>query len=617
MRKARKIWSSKAAVCALLGVLAGGLIFLTSPALAAPEAPTTEAASAVTGTSATLNGTLNPGASGTAGYYFVYGGGGVCEGAATEPGEEKTGQGIAVSAVAKLEAKTEYTFCVVATHLEGETPESTFGAPLSFTTPGSAPVTEGGGLSNLTPFSVTVSTLVDPENEVTSCIFEYGETSAFGSMVPCEPGSLEGSGSQPVSASFTSLTPGTTYHYRVVAINGEGTTEGTEGEFTTLSLEAPIVDGESSSKVTSVGAQLEALVNPNYQEATYAFEYATNNSLTGATTVAGAGPLPAGFGDQPTSVAIGGLQPRTTYYYRVVAENETGPTDGPIGEFTTLATPIVTTAAAQEISRTMVSVSGTVNPGGVPTLAHVAFISQEGYKAGAEDPYAGEGGHTTPNANVGLDYTAHSIGAIQLRELKPGTTYHYAVVATNSVGTTIGPDATFTTSPPTPPVAVTGEATGVTQTAATLAGTVNTSGLRTSMYFEVGESPTLGLPELASIVPGSESGTTVSISISFGNYLPPGTTFYYRARADNADGVSYGAVKTFTTASFPAPPTLTSPPLLVLPPAPPAPKTGHTAPKKKHRSNSQKLAKALKACAKKPKSKRAACRKRAHKKYKK
>ncbi|HEY2767178.1 MAG TPA: hypothetical protein VGI76_02920 [Solirubrobacteraceae bacterium] len=622
MRKARKIWSSKTAVFALLGVLAGGLIFLTSPALAAPEAPTTEAASGVTGTSATLNGTLNPGASGEAGYFFLYGGGGTCEGANTEPSAEQSGQSIPVSAaVTKLEAKTEYTFCMVATHLEGETPESTVGAPLNFTTPGSAPVTEGGGLSNLTPFSVSASTLVDPENEVTSCIFEYGETSAFGSTVPCEPGSLEGSGSQPVSASFTSLTPGTTYHYRVVAINGEGTTEGAEGEFSTLPLEAPIVDGESTSKVTSASAQLEALVNPNYQETTYAFEYATNNAFTGAITVAGAGPLPAEFADQPTSVAIGGLQPRTTYYYRVVAENETGPTEGPIGEFTTLATPIVTTGAAQEVSRTMANVSGTVNPGGVPTLAHVAFISQEGYEAAggaeAENPYAGEGGRVTPNANVGLDYTAHSTGTIQLRELKPGTTYHFAVVATNSVGTTIGPDATFTTSPPTPPVAVTGEATGVTQTAATLTGTVDTSGLRTSMYFEVGEVPTLGFPELASIVPGSESGTTVSISISFGNYLPPGTTFYYRARASNADGVSYGAVKSFTTASFPAPPTLTSPPLLVLPPAPPAPKTGHTAPKKKPLSNSQKLAKALKACAKKPKSKRASCKRQARKKYKK
>jgi hypothetical protein len=592
----RRVSSSRIAACAALSAFAGGLIFPAAPALAAPEMPTTEAASAVTGTSAILHGTLNPKASGTAGYHFVYNNNGTCEGPTTEPVEEATGKGIKVSSpVTKLEGKTEYTFCVVATHLKG-----------------------GGEVSSRTPFSASAFTLVDPENEVTSCIFEYGKTLTFGSTVSCEPGSLEGSGLQFVSGTFAGLTPSTTYHYRVVATNGSGKTEGTAGEFSTLTLEAPIVDGESAAKVTSTGAQLEAQVNPNYQETTYAFEYATNEALTGATKVAGASSLLAEFGDRPTGVAISGLQPRTIYYYRVATTNGTGPTNGPVQSFTTLAEPIVTTGAAQQVSRTMANVSGTVNPGGLPTSAHIAYISQEGYEAaggaGAEDPYAGEGGRTTPNAKVGeSDYTAHSIGTIQLRELEPGTTYHFAVVATNSVGTEIGPDATFTTLPATPPVAITGEAVGVTQTAATLTGTVDTRGLHTMMDFEVGETPALGSPELASVLPGSGSGTTVSISISFGNYLPPATTFYYRARASNADGVSYGAVKSFTTASFPAPPTLSSPPLLVLPQAPPPIKTQLPAPKKKAPSTAQKLAKALKACAKKPKSKRAACRKQARK----
>jgi hypothetical protein len=613
MRKAWRASGNGIVACAVLGALVGGGTFLASPALAAPETPTTEAASAVTGTSAIFHGTLNPGASAQAGYYFAYGRGGACQGATTEPGEEKSGEAIKVStAVAKLEAKTEYTFCVVATHAE----ESTLGLPVTFTTLGSAPVIEVGEVSARTPFSAAIFAFVNPESEATSCVLEYGETSALGNVVPCEQGTVGGSEPQFVSASFGGLTPGATYHYRFVAANAEGTTEGTEGEFSTLPLEAPIFEGENASKVTSTGAQLEAQINPNYQKTTYAFEYATNESFAGATTVAGAAPLPAEFAGEPVSVAISGLQPRTTYYYRVTATNASGTLQQlTFQSFTTLDTPIVTTDAAQQVSRTTANISGTVNPGGVPTSAHIAYISQEAYAAGAPNPYGAFGGYTTPNVSVpGSDYTPHNIGTVDLRELKPGTTYHYAVVATNSVGTKIGPDATFTTSPPTPPVAVTGEAVGVTQTAATLTGTVDTRGLRTTVSFEVGETPALGFPEQASVVPGSESGTTVSISMSFGNYLPPGTTFYYRARASNADGVRYGAVKSFTTASFPAPPTLSSSPLLVLPKAMPSTETGVPTPRKS--STSQKLAKALKACAKKPKSKRAACRRQARKKYK-
>jgi hypothetical protein len=80
--------------------------------------------------------------------------------------------------------------------------------------------------------------------------------------------------------------------------------------------------------------------------------------------------------------------------------------------------------------------------------------------------------------------------------------------------------------------------------------------------------------------------------------------------------VSEGAIKSFTTASYPAPPTLVSPPLLPQQTVPPAaPKVKVLAPKKKAPTKAQKLAKALKTCAKKPKSKRAACQKQARKKY--
>ncbi len=599
---------------ALLSALIGTLVFSAAPALAAaPETPTTEAATAVTGTTAIFHGELNPNASGTAGYFFVYGANPNCEGPTTEQAAEVTGEGIKVSSpVSGLEGNTAYSYCIVATHFEEETgtTETAFGLPVPFTTEAIKPTTEGGEVSAVTPFSASVNTFVNPQNQTTSCVFEYGETSSFGSSVACEPSSLEGTETQFVAGAISELTPATLYHYRVVVTNATGATQGTEGEFTTLTLEAPIVDSETSLEVTSSGAKLEAQVNPNYQETTYAFEYATNEALTGATSVPGEGPLPAGFGDQPASVTISGLQPRTTYYYRVAATNGTGTTNGPlpVKSFTTLAVPVVTTSAAQEPTRTTAEISGTVNPGGIPTSYYVIYVSQEDYEkaiAHSEEPYAS--GRFTPEVSVGSDFATHAVGPVQLRELTPGVAYRFAVVATNSLGTTTGPELTFTTSAPTPPNAVTGDPTGVTQVSATLTGSVDTRGLQTILSFEFGRTPALGSPELASIT--SESGTTVQIAASFGTYLQPETTYYYRATASNSDGVSQGAIKSFTTPAFTGLPTVTPTPLLVLPPVPPV------KPPVKPPTKAQRLAKALKACNKKPKSKRAACRKAARKKY--
>lgn len=632
MRNAWGVSGGKVVVSAVLSAFVAVLV-MAAPALAAVETPVTEAPTEVTGTSATFHGTLNPGASGEAGYYFMYAGGTEesCEGPMTKPGAEKAGEAIKVSTqVTKLEALTKYTYCVVATHLEGETAETAVGSLQTFETPASAPVIEGGEVisGSVTPKSVSLSALINPENQTTTCVIEYGTSSTSENIVPCEIPEFGGAETLGIPASLTNLTPGTVYHYRVVVANETGETVGPEAEFTTVALALPIVQEEKVTKVTSTSAKLEAVVNPNYQETTYAFEYGTDPELNGASVVPGAGPFGEEFAFQPVSTPISGLQPRTVYYYRVSATNGSGTEHGPIEAFETLGAPIVTNGAAEEITRTTAVVSGIVNPSPTATSAHIAYMSQEDYEAAVaeelENPFEGEGGRVTPNINIPEpEYKAFGLGKIELRELKAGTTYDFVVVATNSEGTTIAsPPATFTTSPATPPVATTGEAVGVTQTAATLTGTVNTQGLRTTMSFEMGETTRLGLPELASVIPGSESGTTVGIELSFGNYLPPGTTFYYRACATNADGTNCGVVKTFTTASFPMPPAYSVPSLPVLPiqnVTPPGGKTsgGGAGSKgnKKKSGSSKKLAKALKACAKKPKSKRAACRRQARKKY--
>jgi hypothetical protein len=503
----------------VLTVVLFGIMVL--PALAAAsETPVTEAASGVSATEATLHGELNPGASATTGYEFSYNTNGTCEGTTTEPQPEQTGEAIKVeSLLTGLVPSTEYTFCVLATHLEGETMETTSGAPMSFKTDGLAPEVVSESASETTSAGASVHAEVNPENQPTSsCVFEYG-TSAYGESVPCEPGALEG------------------------------------------------------------------------------------------------------FGAQAVSHPLAGLQAATVYHYRVVVENATGKTEGPDQDFTTLGVPIVTTGAPGAVSRTTAAISGgTINPQGAETTYHFAFSDQATYEAqvaeSAANPYVAVVG--THDLSAGSDFAEHTVAGVTIIELRPGTTYHYALVATNSVGTTIGSDMVFTTSSGTPPVASTGGTDGVSWNEATITGSVDTRGLPSTIEFELGTTPGSGAFTVSE--PSFAETGTAAVSAHVGPYLLPNTTYYYRVMATNADGTSVGAEHSFTTASFPGSSAVAPVPVVAFPAVVGVEPTGGAlrvtgSTKPRPLTKAQKRAKALKACNRKPKRQRAACRRQVRKRY--
>jgi hypothetical protein len=65
-----------------------------------------------------------------------------------------------------------------------------------------------------------------------SVFFQYGTSTAYGSQTATQTLASSGA-STPVSAALTGLAPGTTYHYREVAENSAGTTDGADQTFTT------------------------------------------------------------------------------------------------------------------------------------------------------------------------------------------------------------------------------------------------------------------------------------------------------------------------------------------------------------------------------------------------
>jgi len=103
---------------------------------------------------------------------------------------------------------------------------------------------------------------------------------------------------------------------------------------------APTISSTSVSAVTSKAALLEAAINPEGEATTYHFEYGTADCSSNPCTSA---PIPngnVGSGGSAVKVTreVEGLSPGTTYHFRVVANNGSGPSAGPDHAFTTYAT---------------------------------------------------------------------------------------------------------------------------------------------------------------------------------------------------------------------------------------------------------------------------------------
>jgi len=105
-----------------------------------------------------------------------------------------------------------------------------------------------------------------------------------------------------------------------------------------------------------------------------------------------------------------------------------------------------------------------------------------------------------------------------------------------------------------PPAASTSPASSIGATGATLNGVVGPEESRTA-YFQYGTSTAYGATTAQQNIGASGSASSVSATLAG---LAPATTFHFRAVAENAGGLSYGADQTFTTAATTATTTMTT-----------------------------------------------------------
>jgi len=189
-------------------------------------------------------------------------------------------------------------------------------------------------VSKLQNVSVQLNGYVNPSGLNTTYRFRYGTSTSYGKFTGSSKIGSETSWLK-VNAGLFSLSPNTTYYYRLEASNSAGTTYGEARSFRTYSSPQtstqPSVSTGAAYKVTSSSAMLSGTINPSGEEAAWYFKYGKTScsSYTERLLIVGS--------REPVSVSatISSLEDGTTYYYCLYGKNYEGKTVGAEKTFTT------------------------------------------------------------------------------------------------------------------------------------------------------------------------------------------------------------------------------------------------------------------------------------------
>ncbi len=196
--------------------------------------------------------------------------------------------------------------------------------------------------------------------------------------------------------------------------------------------------------------------------------------------------------------------------------------------------PAASTGEAVGITTTQAQLRGNVDPNGIDDTKYY-------FQYGTNTEYT-SGSTILDDAGQSLNWENETT---PVSGLQPDTTYHYRIVATSAAGTLPGNDSAFIT--PGPPVAITGSATNMQETQATLGGEVNPLGFGDAeYYFEYGETAAYGI---VAPIPHGDAGSGTSNIVESVNVakLEPGVTYHFRIMARNSWAIGEGKDETFTT----------------------------------------------------------------------
>jgi hypothetical protein len=180
------------------------------------------------------------------------------------------------------------------------------------------------------------------------------------------------------------------------------------------------------SNVTPTSATISGTVNPKGLATNAYAEYGPFNTLG---TITSPVAVASGTATKPVQIKLTGLTPGTTYTYHVDANSAAGTAAGVDFTFSTPLPPPVARTGGTALNLLVVTVTGFINPNGLPTTFHVEFGMDTTYGSASGDFSAGSGKQFVTENVVLLGTPLAGL-------------LHYRFVATNSTGTSFGSDRT-------------------------------------------------------------------------------------------------------------------------------------------------------------------------------
>ena len=311
----------------------------------------------------------------------------------------------------------------------------------------------------------------------------------------------------------------------------------------------PDATTEAATGIIRGGATLHGTISAaGGPDATCAFQYIPeyqffSQGFAGAPEApcSPAGPF-TGSSSSAVSAVVTGLDPETTYAFRLLGSSESGSLGGQRLNFNTPGAVNVTTGAASALAKTSATLNGTVNPEGTE-LEECFFEYGKNNALGSKVPCA-----ETPAA-IGDGNSPVAVHA-DLTGLDGATQYVFRFGGKNEFGTNFGQFAEFKTLGAAIERA---SVAGVAPTSAIFKAEINPNGEATSYSFEyVSEADfkASGFDNAVQLPSGGEaigSGTTGVEVEQEATGLTPRTTYHLRVTASNASGDASGPEIVFST----------------------------------------------------------------------
>ena len=346
------------------------------------------------------------------------------------------------------------------------------------------------------------------------------------------------------------LQPKTTYYFKAVASNANGTSSSDIKSFLTAGGGAPPeITRITATNIAATSAMLSAVVNNANLPGTAFFMYGTNSNFMPGTQT-GERSFPAVTGGTGINAGLTGLAADTTYYYAAYATTVNGKTTSPTQSFKTTAAvapsaPLITGISTSSVTDKSAQFS--------MILLNLPIATKVNFMYGTDPALA-----AATTLGVGYDTVGPSASGSQshaaITGLQARTTYYLKAIATNANGTATSNIASFTTAGNGPPPVFVGvKPENIAATSAQLSMGFTNANLPATAYFmwSANANFTGATQTKATALPAS---TNVTVSTAPLTGLKADTTYYYIAQVQDANGIAKSSAQSFKTASATATP---------------------------------------------------------------